>query len=79
MKMSINDYENLVIIASPKSIRVNLPVNVKHNIKFIVRQNGSSAKYTKKKEISHSLFKCKLGYEHKHKKTKPFIKSLNHL
>ena len=53
MKMSINDYENLVIIASPKSIRVNLPVNVnqnvKHNIKFIVRQNGSSAKYTKKK------------------------------
>ena len=45
MKMSINDYENLVIIPSPKSIRVNLPVNVnqnvKHDIKFIVRQNES--------------------------------------
>ena len=45
MKMSINGYENPVIIASPKRIRVNLPVNVnqilKHDIKFIVRQNES--------------------------------------
>ena len=50
MKICNDDHENLVIIPSPKTIRVNLPIKInqslKHNVKFIVRCNESSVEYT---------------------------------
>ena len=57
-------YENLVIIVSPKTIRVNLPRKInqslKHDIKFIVVCDEYLAEYTIKNKIIQLL----LQYQH---------------
>ena len=73
MGIYIND-KKLLIIASPKSIRFALPIEVnkslKHEIKFIISLNKLLAEYTIKSEISQLLFKYKHENDiHEHKKT----------
>ena len=55
MKIYNDDYKNLVIMISPKTICVDLPIKnngiLKYDIKFIVSCNKSLAKYKIKKEI----------------------------
>ena len=53
MKIYIDNYENLVIITSTKTICVNLPIkinqNLNHDIKFILSRNEFLAEYTIKR------------------------------
>ena len=79
MTIYINNYENLVIIKSPKTICVDLPIkinqNLKHEIEFIVSCNESLAKYTIKDNIIQLLIKYGHEYGHKNKKiTKLFVR-----
>ena len=60
MKIYIDECKNLVIVVSPKTICVNLPIkisqNLEHDIKYIISCNESLAEYTMKNEISQLLF-----------------------
>ena len=64
MQIYNDNYENLVIIVSPKTIRVNLPRKInqslKHDIKFIVVCDEYLAEYTIKNKIIQLL----LQYQH---------------
>ena len=49
MKIYIDNFKNIVIITSPKSTCLNLPIKInkylKHDIEFIVSPNESLAEY----------------------------------
>ena len=57
MKIYIDDYNILVIVVLPKTIRVDLPIKVKkslkHEIKFIINLNESFAEYAIKNELAN--------------------------
>ena len=64
MKINIDNYKNLMIVTSSKTICVNLLIKINqslnHDIKFIISCNESLAEYTIKYEIILLLTK----YEH---------------
>ena len=63
------DDNKLVIIVEPKTVRIDLPLNIderlENDIKFNVSRNESLAKYAIKNEIRKLLFK----YGHEHEKS----------
>ena len=64
MKINIDNYKNLMIVTSSKTICVNLLIKINqslnHDIKFIISCNESLAEYTMKYKIILLLTK----YEH---------------
>ena len=71
MRICIHD-GIIVMITSPKTIRVSTPIKInespKRDFKFIISCNESLAEYTIKNKIGQLLFKYGYEYAHEHEK-----------
>ena len=76
MKIYIDDSKNLVVITSPKTIRVDLSIRIdeslKHDIKFTVSCHESLAEYKIKKKFTYFYMNIK-------KELSYLLQSLNYI